>query len=108
MDCPDRQGMLGLGERRPYSLFFAEFMLKLSRSGISLWLFAGVLSLNSLACSRADSLSQSTSPPKSSPVAAASPAAKSVEEPQSEAYQLAIDKAQSAKSMSQSVQSADD
>ncbi|MCY7278152.1 MAG: retroviral-like aspartic protease family protein [Phormidesmis sp. CAN_BIN44] len=82
-------------------------MLKLSRSGISL-LFAGVLSLNGWACSR-DSLNQGTSaPPKSSPVAAASPAAKSVKEPQSEAYQLAIDKAQSAKSMSQSVQSADD
>ncbi len=109
MDCPDREGILSLGERRPYSLSFAEFMLKLSRSGISLWLVAGVLSLNSLACSRANSLSQSTSaPPKSSPVAAASPAAKSVKAPQSEAYQLAIDKAQSAKSMSQSVQSADD
>ena len=100
--------MLGLGDRRPYSLFFAQFMLKLSRSGISLWLVAGVLSLNSLACSRANSLSQSTSPPKSSPVAAASPAEKSVKEPESEAYQFAIDKAQSAKSMSQSVQSADD
>jgi len=109
MDCPDRQGMLSLGERRPYSLFFAEFMLKLSRSGISLWLVAGVLSFNSVACSRANSLNQGTSaPPKSSPVAIASPAAKSVKSPQSEAYQLAIDKAQSAKSMSQSVQSADD
>lgn len=109
MDCPDRQGMLSLGERRPYSLFFAEFMLKLSRSGISLWLVAGVLSFSSVACSRANSLNQGTSaPPKSSPVAIASPAAKSVKSPQSEAYQLAIDKAQSAKSMSQSVQSADD
>ncbi|MCY7278405.1 MAG: hypothetical protein LH702_32885, partial [Phormidesmis sp. CAN_BIN44] len=83
-------------------------MLKLSRSSISLWLFAGVLSLNGLACSRANSLNQGTAPPKSLPVAAASPAAKSVKAPQSEAYQLAIDKAQSAKSMSQSVQSADD
>ncbi len=109
-ELPLRQGMLSLGyQLRPYSLFFAEFMLKLSRSGISLWLFAAVLSLNSSACSRSDGLSQSPStPPKSSPVASSSPAAKPMKAPESEAYQLAIDKAQSAKSMSQSVQSADD
>lgn len=84
-------------------------MLKLSRSEISLWLVAGVLSLNSLGCGRPDIPSQSSStPPKASPVTTSSPAAKSAKAAESEAYQLAIDKAQSAKSMSQSVQSADD
>lgn len=88
-------------------------MLKSSRSSVSLWLVVGALSVSSLACSRADSLSQgSSSIPVSEPKAAVTvnpkPAAKSAKVPQSEAYELAIDKAQSAKSMSQSVQSADD
>ena len=88
-------------------------MLKSSRSSVFLWLVVGALSVSSLACSRADSLSQgSSSIPVSEPKAAVTvnpkPAAKSAKVPQSEAYELAIDKAQSAKSMSQSVQSADD
>ena len=85
-------------------------MLKSSRSNVSLGLLAGVLSIGNLACSRADSLSQgrSSPEPKASIAAVSSPAAKPEKEPPNEAYQLAIDKAQSAKSMSQSVQSADD
>ncbi len=85
-------------------------MLNSSRSSVSLWLFAGVLSVSSLACSRASSFSQGSSSPEPKAAAAvvSKPAAKSVKEPQSENYQLAIDKAQSAKSMSQSVQSAED
>ncbi|PSB16559.1 hypothetical protein C7B65_21330 [Phormidesmis priestleyi ULC007] len=86
-------------------------MLNSSRSSVSLWLFAGVLSVSSLACSRASSFSQgssSTPEPKASAAVVSKPAAKSAKVSQSENYQLAIDKAQSAKSMSQSVQSAED
>ncbi len=111
MNLPHHQGMLmGVSSTTFYFLLFTEVMLKLSRSSVSLWLFGGVLAVSSLACSRASSLSQgssSNSEPKPSVVAVSSPAAKPAK-PQSEAYQLAIDKAQSAKSMSQSVQSADD
>lgn len=113
MNAPHHQGMLNLGYRlRPSILFllFTEVMLKLSRSSVSLWLFAGGLAISNLACSRASSLSQGTATPepKTSVAAVSRPAAKPAKEPQNEAYQLAIDKAQSAKSMSQSVQSAED
>ena len=114
MNPPLYQGMLSLGVFTTTFCFlpsFTEVMLNSSRSSVSLWLFVGVLSVSSLACGRASSLSQessSTSEPKTSVALISKPAAKSAKASQSEAYQLAIDKAQSAKSMSQSVQSADD
>jgi len=115
MNLPRYVGMLSLSVDRNFVFpifIFTKVMLKSSRSSVSLWLVVGALSVSSLACSRADSLSQgSSSIPVPEPKAAVTvpkPAAKPVKVPQSEAYELAIDKAQSAKSMSQSVQSADD
>lgn len=101
-------------------------MLKLSRSALLLCL-ASVTALNSFACSSvqnsskanqsasAASQAQSSTDSKAGkavltkapqPTIAATPKARATQK--NEAYQLALDKAQSAKSMSQSVQSAED